>query len=304
MLFLITGAWNDSTAHLNEIKAHGHRVLFLQNEKDKLPCDAAIIEAVICNGLFLFHDIRTFTSLKYIQLTSAGYDRVPMDYIREHNIHIVNAKGVYSVPMAEHVILGVLELYRKSRKYYSLQKEKVWLKDRNLLEICHKKVLIVGCGSVGRECALRFKAFSAFVVGIDEYSSDTEAFDRIYTPEFFDDCIKDSDIIVFTVPLTDQTRNMLNRDRIACLKNTAVVINVSRGQIIDNNALIEALSRDKILGAVLDVFDKEPLDPDSPLWEMNQVILTPHVSFIGDNNANRLWECIRTNFVDYQNVNN
>ena len=94
MNLLITGAWQQAREHISEIEAMGHTVVFMQQEKDDLPCDASWVEGVICNGLFLYHPIEDFSSLKWIQLTSAGYDRVPMEYVRERGIAIYNARAV------------------------------------------------------------------------------------------------------------------------------------------------------------------------------------------------------------------
>ena len=126
MKLLITGAWDCSETQLNAIRSMGHDVVFMQREEDILPCPAAEIESVICNALFLYHDIADFKNLKYIQLTSAGLDRVPMDYIKSHGIVIHNARGVYSVPMAEFAVSGVLQLYKQSKFFYENQKFKKW----------------------------------------------------------------------------------------------------------------------------------------------------------------------------------
>ena len=140
MNLLITGAWKDAKEYIRKIEADGHKVHFFQFEKDELPCSYEWVEGVICNGLFLTHDIRKFINLRYIQLTSAGFDRVPMDYVKEHNIVINNARGVYSIPMAEFALFGVLELYKKGRKFFENQKQHIWEKQRNLYELFGKKV--------------------------------------------------------------------------------------------------------------------------------------------------------------------
>jgi len=108
MRLLVTGAWSDAQAHLPQLQAMGHETVFLQQEGDALPCEPQWVEGVICNGLFLHHPIAQFSNLRYIQLTSAGFDRVPMAYIRQKGIEIHNAAGVYSAPMAEFAVSGVL----------------------------------------------------------------------------------------------------------------------------------------------------------------------------------------------------
>lgn len=104
MNLLVTGAFAWTEDELNKLKQLGHEVIFMQQEKDKLPCSPEWVEGIIGNGIFLSHPIEQFTSLYYIQLTSVGFDRVPMDYVKTHNIQIHNARGVYSIPMAEFAI--------------------------------------------------------------------------------------------------------------------------------------------------------------------------------------------------------
>lgn len=295
MKLLVTGAWADAKTYMNELKARGHHVLFLQQERDEIPCDPKDIEGVICNGLFLYHDIREFTSLRYIQLTSAGFDRVPLDYIKEKQIEIRNARGVYSIPMAEHAISGVLELYRKAYVYHTYQKNHIWKKERDLLEINGKTVLIIGCGSVGSECAKRFKAFNADVYGIDPFITKSDCFDRIAGTDMLDTMLPEADILVLTVPLTDQTEKLIGLSQLHLMKNTAVLVNISRGKVVDQKALENALINHEIYGAVIDVFEEEPLPGDSKLWGIESVILTPHISFIGDGMNKRLDECILSN---------
>ena len=124
MKLLVTGAWKCTKEQLNSLAELGHSIIFMQNESEDLPCDYSEIEGAICNGLFLHHSIEKFTNLKYIQLTSAGFDRVPMDYVKSHGITINNARGVYNIPMAEFAVSGVLQLYKKSQFFYEKQKTK------------------------------------------------------------------------------------------------------------------------------------------------------------------------------------
>ena len=292
MKLLITGAWQDAKNHFEEIKALGHEIFFMQWEKDELPCEYDDVEGVICNGLFLNHPIEKFTNLRYIQLTSAGFDRVPMEYIKEHSIEIHNARGVYSIPMAEFAVGGVLQLYKQSGFFAENQKQHKWEKHRGMLELCGKTVCIVGCGSVGTECAKRFKAFGCKIIGVDITVRCDENYDDMVLLSDLDNVLSQSDVIVLTLPLTDVTRHIINADRLSAVKETAVLVNIARGAVIDTNALIETLQREKLGGAVLDVFEEEPLNEDSPLWDMENVIVTPHCSFIGENNSIRINDTI------------
>ncbi|MGN1183216.1 MAG: NAD(P)-dependent oxidoreductase [Faecalibacillus sp.] len=290
MNLLITGAWHDAKHYIKRIEDMGHSVSFLQYEKDTLPCDYEWVEGIIGNGIFLHHSIDQFTNLKFIQLTSAGYDRVPMEYVKKHNIEIYNAKDVYSIPMAEFALSGVLQLYKQSSFFYENQKSHQWLKHRGLLELYGKTVCIVGCGSVGTECAKRFKAFGCQVIGVDVFTRDDVNYDGIYLIDELNNVLSRVDILILTLPLTSKTRHLINSNNLNLLNN-AVLVNISRGQIVDTDALEVALDH-HLLGAVIDVFEEEPLSQDSFLWNKDNVIITPHNSFVGEGNDKRLNDII------------
>lgn len=296
MNLLITGAWQNAKDYIEKLEADGHEVEFLQFEKDDLPCSYAWIEGVICNGLFLSHDIKKFVNLKYIQLTSAGFDRVPMDYVKEHKIAIHNARGVYSIPMAEFALFGVLELYKRGKVFFENQTEHIWEKQRNILELFGKRVCIVGCGSVGTECAKRFRAFGCEVFGIDLFPREDEHYEEMLGLDKLEDVLMESDIVVLTLPLTEKTRHLMNEAKLKQMKSGTVLVNIARGAIVDTDALIDALPN--IGGAVLDVFEEEPLSEECPFWDMENVIVTPHNSFVGDGNGKRLDEVILGNLLE------
>ena len=288
MNLLITGAWPDAKAHISQIEAMGHSVIVRQMEKDELPCAPEWVEGVICNGLFLHHPITMFPNLRFIQLTSAGFDRVEMEYVRAHGIEIRNARGVYSIPMAEFAVSGVLQLYKQARFFHDNQRAHVWEKHRGLRELFGKEVTVIGCGSVGTECAKRFHAFGCGITGIDIMPRKDEAFDRMLPLEKLDEVLPSTDVVILTVPLTAETVHLFNKRRLGLLPHDAIVVNISRGKVIDEAALTALLKEDRLMGAVLDVFESEPLQPDSPLWDAPNLIITPHNSFVGDGNVARL----------------
>ena len=294
MNLLVTGAFGWTEQELNHLRSLGHRVVFMQQERDSLPCEAAWVQGVIGNGIFLYHPIESFTSLRFIQLTSAGFDRVPMEYVQAHHVSIFNARGVYSIPMAEFAIGGVLQLYKQSSFFHDNQRGHRWEKHRGLLELYRKDVCIVGCGSVGNECAKRFRSFGCHVIGVDVKPYRHEAYDAMLPLEELNDALQKADVTVLTLPLTDETRRLIDAERLAVMKEGAVLVNIARGAIVDTDALVEAL-RTRLGGAVLDVFDNEPLSEDSMLWELDNVVLTPHNSFVGDGNHDRMLEVIMNN---------
>ena len=297
MKLLTTGAWKASTEQLNELRALGHELIWHQQEAEPLPCPYEEVEGTVCNGLFQHHPIEKFTSLRYIQLTSAGYDRVPLEYIQNHKIEIHNARGVYSIPMAEHVIGCVLSIYRKLFNFKDFQRAGKWEKIRDLEELCGKRVLILGCGNIGTECAKRFKAFECKVTGLDiSVRVDHPEYDELKHISNLKQLLTDMDIVVVTLPLTEETRNLLNAEALKQLPDGAILCNIARGGVIEQAALERELTSGR-LSACLDVFEQEPLATDCPLWQLPNVMITPHNSFAGSNNLSRLYRQIIYNLI-------
>lgn len=291
---LLTGAFKYSREQLINLEHLGYEIVFVQDERKTLNIDVSDINAVVCNSLFLYKDIKEFKSLRIIQLTSAGLDRVPLDYINEKGIQLFNARGVYSIPMAEWAILKILEIYKKSRVFYKNQELHKWEKQRELLELTDKTAAIIGYGNVGKEIAKRLKVFGVNVISVDRQVKEDDYVDESILIDNLDAALDKSDIIILTLPLTAETKHLINEEKIKVMKDNAVIINVSRGGIIDETALIESLREDKFLGVALDVFEEEPLN-ESPLWDFENVIITPHNSFVSDKVNERLFELMIEN---------
>lgn len=295
MKLLLTGAFKYTDQQIEYLKSLGNDIVYVQDERKKIDFDVSDIEGVVCNGLFLYNDIRHFKKLKYIQLTSAGFDRVPIDYINEHEIKIYNARGVYSIPMAEFALCGVLQFIKQSRLFYKNQNNHIWEKSRTLGELSGKTVLIVGAGNIGSEVAKRFSAFDASVIGVDITDDDRKYFDKVELLDNLDEQLKIADIVILTLPLTDSTREMFDKSKFDLMKKSSIFVNIARGPLVVESDLINSLKSGDISGAVLDVFGEEPLNENSPLWDMDNVILTPHNSFVGENNNKRMFNVIVNN---------
>lgn len=295
MNLLVTGAYNASQEQLNKFREEGYSLFFQKNEMGKPECDFKIIDGVICNGLFLYHDIEDFPNLKFIQLTSAGLDRICVDKVKEKNIRLFNAVNVYSIPMAEFAVAGVLSLYKDLRGFYENQKNHNWEKNRGIGEINGKKVAIVGFGSVGKECAKRFKAFGTEIIAVDIFKFESELYDEYFDITDIEQVLSTADIVVLTLPLTEDTRGFFNKDLFNVMRNTALLVTIARGATVNEKDLISALKYGQIGGAVLDVFENEPLDGKSELWDLENVLITPHNSFVSENNNTRLFNLIYNN---------
>lgn len=289
MKLLVTGAFDATEEQLDKLSSLGYEIMRQQDERGTPECDFSQADAVICNGLFLFHDISEFKSLKVIQLTSAGLDRVPLDEIKKRNIALFNARGVYSVPMAEFAVSGVLNIYKHLNSFYESQKNHEWKKDREIRELSGETVAIIGCGSVGYECAKRFKAFDTRLISVDVFNHCNKIYDEFCHISNIGSVLNKADIVLLTLPLTDKTAGMFDKEMFSCFKDGSVLVNISRGAVVNEADLISSLESGKLSGAALDVFENEPLDKNSKLWDMKNVIITPHNSFVSKNNGARLF---------------
>ena len=292
MNVLVTGAFQLNSEELAALESAGHRVFVHPDER--IPVEQPErYEAVVCNGLFLYNPIERFTNLRLIQLTSAGLDRVPLDYIHAHGIELHNAAGVYSVPMAEFAIGGILQLYKQSRFFAANQAQHKWEKHRGLLELSGKRACILGCGDVGREIAKRLKAFGCRITGVNRTVRVLPDFDDVLPLDKLAETAAACDILACCIALTPKTRGIVSEEIFGRLHDGAVFVNVARGALADEAALTKWLQSGG--RAVLDVFEEEPLPESSPLWDMENVVLTPHNSFVGEGNRARLWETIKEN---------
>jgi phosphoglycerate dehydrogenase-like enzyme len=304
MNLLFAGTFNYSREILCQIKRLGYKIHFVNDERfplktQNIDFDVCDIDAVVCNSLFLYNEIQIFKNLKFIQVTSAGYDRVPIDYINNQNICLFNAKDVYSVPISEWCILKILEIYKSSIFFFNNQRMKKWEKKKDLLELTSKIITIVGCGSVGKEIAKRIKVFGTTVLGVDKSNENIEFFDKMYPVSNINEALVQSDIVILSLPLNIKTTNLFNREKFKVMKKNSVLINLSRGGVIDEKDLIEALRKGRFLGVALDVFKEEPLSEYNELWNFPNLLISPHNSFVSDKVSDRLTNVILANLTSF-----
>lgn len=297
MELLLTGAYQYSQDQLQLLKDIGYNVDFLQRETDKV-CEPDKYDAVVCNNLFLHNRIDEFKNLKIIQLTSAGTDRFPEDYAKAHGIKVYNAGDTYAAPIAEFAIMRLLEIYKNSMFFYDKQQEKVWEKNRNLYELNGKRVGIVGFGNIGKEIAVRLKSFGMSIIAINRSIVACDYIDKYVRLNDIYDVLSEIDVLFICIALTPETRDMIDKNAMQAMKNNAVIINVSRGGIIDEDAIRDYLNGGKFMGCALDVFRKEPLEKSGgggDLWKTPRLLISPHISFISDNIRERLFGIVYRN---------
>ena len=224
------------------------------------------------------HCLKEGDSLRWIQSWSAGVNSLPLTELEARNITITSANGVHSFPISETIFALMLSLTRNIHKYVRNQSSKTWHHANIKLEIHNKTIGIIGVGAIGKETAKLAKAFGMKVLGV-RHSGRSEVFvDEMYKQDHLNTVLPQCDYVVVTVPLTDHTNQMFGSEQFALMKPSAYFINIGRGETVKEKDLVKALQDQQIAGAGLDVFAAEPLPESRPLWDLENVIITPHTS--------------------------
>ena len=229
----------------------------------------------------------TSPRLRWMHIIGAGVDGFSIPGLQDASFVITHKVNASIIPMAEHVIAQILVIARRALEYRALQARHQWAPHNQpptteLIQVHGKTLGLVGLGGAGLATARRAKAFGMRVVGTKRAPADRlPHVDEIFPATRLHDMLARSDFVAVTAPLTDQTHRLIGEPELRAMKPTAYLINVSRGPIIQEDVLTRALRECWIAGASLDVFEREPLDPTSPLWEMPNVIVTPHCGGVG-----------------------
>ena len=217
-------------------------------------------------------------NLRWIQFTGVGMESSLNDSLKASQVTITNSGGVHSIPIAEMVLSMMLVFAKSWPTFLAQQQEHLW--KRHILSELHGKTLgVIGLGHIGSAIARLGKAMGMRVLGVKRHASRSVAgVDEIFFPRQLKQVLSASDFAVLCVPLTHETHKMLGEAELRSLKRHAFLINVSRGSVVQRSALQRALSERWIAGAALDAFHEEPLPPDDPLWELPNVLITPHLA--------------------------
>jgi len=218
-------------------------------------------------------------SLKWLQLVSAGLDHAVYQPSKQRGIRISTAAGTNAEPVALNALTGLLMLARGFPHWLRAQQQREWapIRDQDLShDLGGQAAVIVGVGHIGTRIARGLQALGVRTIGLRRQAQPAEYFDEVLGLEALDGLLPRCDWLVLACPLTEQTRRLVDARRLALLPQGAGLVNIARGEIVDEAALVEALTCGHLLGAYLDVFAKEPLPPESPLWTMPHVLMTPH----------------------------
>ncbi len=249
------------------------------HEEEELLAKTTDADVLLTWGLYKpIEFCRGAKSLKWIHTISAGVDGVMTPEISGLDIKISSTKGIHGIPIANQTLAYMLSFVRQFPLLFRQQQNKIWDKNVNPDEIWKKTVGIVGLGSIGEEIARQCKALDMRVIATKRTPTECEWIDHLYPSEQLEGLLSESDFVVVAVPLTPATRGYIGEKELRMMKQSAYLINIARGGVIDEAALINVLQEGRIAGAGLDVFEEEPLPPESPLWEMPNVIITPHMA--------------------------
>lgn len=224
--------------------------------------------------------------LRWVHSAAAGVGNALGSGIVDGDVILTNSAGIHGPPIGEFVVAGILHFLRGLDVAVAQQQRGEWSKaffvadDSPLREVAESRILIVGTGGLGGEAARRLSALGARCVGVRRHPERgaPAGFDAVVGPEGLDEELTRADVVVLAAPATAETAELLTRQRLARLPRHAIVVNVARGSLLDEAALAEQLAAGALRGAVLDVFRREPLAADSPLWQLRNALVVPHVS--------------------------
>jgi len=259
-----------------------------------------VLKAEVIFGHPRVEMLKDALNLKWLHLPSAGANRYADKNLYAGEVILTNSSGTYGKPIAEHIIGMILAFNHNLHIYARKQPEKSWEKLRQVRDFFDSTICIIGMGDIGTEIAKKARALGAKVLGVKRTpGKKPEYLDGLYSPDDMDIALQQADYVTLALPDTPQTRGIISARRIEMMKPGVFIVNVGRGSAIDTDALIDALRSGHVAGAGLDVTDPEPLPKESPLWDMHNVIITPHVSGFSPTNPERIFNIFAENLKRY-----
>jgi phosphoglycerate dehydrogenase-like enzyme len=278
-------AWTIAPAHVDVLRRRFPHATFLHSTTRETDIDLAGSVDVAFALTLAKEAVARATRLKWVHCSGHAVGHFPLAELAARGITVTNSRGVQAVPIAEHVMACILALARRLPQTIRDQQERVWRPNELLGSfspwlLSGRTLALIGVGTIGEAIAARAKAFGMRVLGVRRHPQRGRppGFDEVVGARDRNRLLRLADIVVIAAPLTAETNLLLDADAIAKLKPGAIVVNIARGQLIDEEALAVALGDGRLGGAALDVFTTEPLPPGSPFWSMPNVIVTPHNS--------------------------
>lgn len=254
-----------------ELSSIDPNVLVIETEDELATVDAVVTFAY--DEAFLEH-------VGWVHSIQAGYDRFPLDAFEANGVVLTNSSGIHSASVGETVAGYMLSLARRLHVYRDSQRAREWNRPvwHEPFTLFNEPITIVGLGALGQGVARRADGLGMRVTGVRRKPVRVPHTRQVYTPDALHDAIRDARFVVVTLPLTEDTEGMFGPEEFTVMRDDAFFINVGRGPVVEQDALVSALENGALAGAALDVFEAEPLPADSPLWDMEDVLITPHAS--------------------------
>lgn len=239
-------------------------------------------------------------NVKWIFVASAGIEKMPLQELHETSILVSNVRGIHKVPMAESVMAHILGQYRSVPTIYIEEQQHNWNRKMKSRELRGSTAVILGPGAIGGEIGRLLQAFGVKTIGCNrsgkqaDYMNEMTAFDRLVH------VLPEADLVISVLPSTEETKHLITAEHFKAMKNNATFLNFGRGSLVETNVLIEALNNGEIGFAICDVFEEEPLSPTSPLWDMKNMTVSPHVSSHSTRYLERSFDIFKRNIEHYR----
>ncbi len=237
-------------------------------------------------------------SVRWVHTSTAGFDWALVPEIPERGIVLTRSAASYSIPIGEFTLALIATLLKRLPLLARQQRDRTW-QVTTPPELADSTVGVIGTGGIGREVAWRCRALGMRVIGTKRSPAPQEHFDEVLPPDRLHDLLARADVVVVACPLTPETRGLIDADAFAAMKDSAYLVNVARGPIVVEDALLDALRQGAIAGAAMDAFDEEPLPSDHPLWDAPSFLVTPHTSFLSPRNLDRILDEFEANLTRF-----
>jgi len=283
---------------MDRFKKYGDLTVYGYTEYDEVADRIKDADVVLCNKAMMDeHNLKTATKIKYIGLFATGYNNVDLDYTNSRGITVCNAGSYSTEAVAQHVFALILNRYNRVAEYDKFVKDGQWTKSKyfspfmGMMELYGKTIGIIGFGSIGRKVASIAKAFDMNVLAYNRSKKDEPGVEFVSMEEL----LKASDIVTIHCPLNKESEKMCNKEFFSKMKKDAYFINTSRGGVVDEQALFDALENNNISGAAVDVLEYEPMRKDCILMNAKNIVITPHAAWAPKETRSRLLDIVEAN---------
>ncbi|WP_338753392.1 D-2-hydroxyacid dehydrogenase [Bacillus sp. FJAT-52991] len=243
--------------------------------------------------------IEACKQLKWVMVASAGLEKMPLASLSEKDILVTNARGVHKIPMAEFTLGYLLNHVKRFLELQKLQGESTWNKRLPIGELADQTLLVLGTGAIGSEIARLAAAFRMKTIGINRSGRIADSFSNVYQIDQLLSVLPEADFVVSILPSTNETKHLLKKEHFQAMKKTAAFINIGRGDVLEEQVLMDALNEEEIAHAYLDVFVQEPLLEEHAFWNHEKITVTPHISSITPQYLPRVFEIFEYNLDQY-----